>query len=331
MHPAFSVVFLTTLIGAGQGFFLALYTVQSYAAVELLPAQDARFYVLGSVISLLLLIGGLVASFFHLGHPERAWRSATRWRTSWLSREVIVLPAMMGAVLVYGLVHWLGWDLSIVGITTHVPGDLTLIIGAGGVLSAFALFLCTGMIYACIKFLQEWSTWLTVVNYTLFGAASGFLLATAYAAFMAPVLVNFYAAWTVIITAAVLITRIASLIRNARLKPKSTLQTAIGVRHQQIRQESQGFMGGSFNTREFFHGVKPLIFKSIKWLFLLLVFPLPMLLLWAGLSLHAHGLEESSLVFTTAFGVQYLGLLAERWLFFAQANHPQNLYYQTVS
>ncbi|MBU3740241.1 MAG: DMSO reductase, partial [Rhodoferax sp.] len=29
--------------------------------------------------------------------------------------------------------------------------------------------------------------------------------------------------------------------------------------------------------------------------------------------------------------VQAPGLLAERWLFFAQARHPQNLYYQTVS
>ena len=331
MHPAFSVVFLTTLIGAAQGLFLALYTAQSYAAVELLPAQDARFYVLGSLIALALLIGGLVASFFHLGHPERAWRSAARWRTSWLSREVIVLPALMGAVFAYGLVHWLGWDLGIFGIKTNLPGDLTLILGAGGVLFAFALFLCTGMIYACIKFLQEWATWLTVVNYTLFGAASGFLLATAYAAYMAPGLVKFYAAWTVIITVAVFVTRIASLIRNARLKPKSTVQTAIGVRHQRIAQKSQGFMGGSFNTREFFHGVKPVLFKSIKWVFLVLVFPLPMFLLWAGLSLHAHGLEQDATVFSAAFGVQYLGLLAERWFFFAKANHPQNLYYQTVS
>jgi len=331
MHPAFSVVFLTTLIGAGQGLFLALYTAQSYAAVKLLTTQDSRFYVWGSAIAVALLVGGLIASFFHLGHPERAWRSATRWRTSWLSREVIVLPATMGAVLVYGLVHWLGWDLNIVGIKTQVPGDLTLIIGAGGSLFAFALFLCTGMIYACIKFLQEWATWLTVVNYTLFGAASGFLLATAYAAYMAPELVNFYAAWTAIITATVFITRVASLIRNARLKPKSTLQTAIGVRHQRISQKSQGFMGGSFNTREFFHGVKPLLFKSIKWVFLVLVFPVPMLLLWIGLSLHAGDPEQGAAVLSVAFGVQYIGLLAERWFFFAQSNHPQNLYYQTVS
>jgi DMSO reductase anchor subunit len=32
-----------------------------------------------------------------------------------------------------------------------------------------------------------------------------------------------------------------------------------------------------------------------------------------------------------AFLVQYLGLLAERWFFFAQANHPQNLYYQSIA
>ena len=32
-----------------------------------------------------------------------------------------------------------------------------------------------------------------------------------------------------------------------------------------------------------------------------------------------------------AFAVQYAGLLAERWFFFAQARHPQNLYYQAVS
>lgn len=331
MHPAFSVIFLTTLIGAAQGLFLALYTVQSYAAVELLPAQDADFYVYGSAIALTLLIAGLVASFFHLGHPERAWRSATRWRTSWLSREVIVLPAMIGAVFVYGLVHQMGWDLTLIGIKTPIPGDLSLVIGAGGVLIAFALFLCTGMIYACIKFLQEWATWLTVVNYTLFGAASGFLLATAYAAYSAPQLVNFYAGWTVIITAVVFITRIASLIRNARLKPKSTIQTAIGVRHSRVQQKSQGFMGGSFNTREFFHGVRPLFFKSIKWIFLVLVFPLPLFLLWAGLSLHTHGLEQGAVVLTAAFAIQYLGLLAERWFFFAQSNHPQNLYYQTIS
>jgi len=29
--------------------------------------------------------------------------------------------------------------------------------------------------------------------------------------------------------------------------------------------------------------------------------------------------------------VQFAGLLAERWYFFAEARHPQNLYYQAIS
>ncbi len=83
-------------------------------------------------------------------------------------------------------------------------------------------------------------------------------------------------------------------------------------------------MGGSFNTREFFHGKSAAFLKSIKWIFLVLVFPVPVLLLMLGLS--------SAAVATLAlsFVVQYIGLLAERWFFFAQANHPQNLYYQTI-
>lgn len=325
MQPAFSVIFLTTLIGAGQGLFLALYTAQVYSTVELLPVPPSRFYAQGSAIALALLISGLVASFFHLGHPERAWRSAARWRTSWLSREVIVLPALMAAVVAYGLVHHLNLQLKDFGFATIVDGDLALVVGGVAVALAFLLFLCTGMIYACIKFLQEWATWLTVVNYTLFGLASGFLLATAYAADQAPALIYFYGTWTVIITLAVWVTRVASLIRNRRLRHKSTIQTAIGVRHARIVQKSQGFMGGSFNTRDFFHGAAPRLFRSIKWVFLLLVFPVPLMLLF-------YGMTDRSIVWLfAAFAIQYLGLLAERWFFFAQANHPQNLYYQTIS
>lgn len=324
MHPAFSVIFLTTLIGVGQGLFLALYTGESYAVVELLPAQNQDFYVWGSVIAVAFLIGGLISSVFHLGHPERAWRAATRWRTSWLSREVIVLPIVIGAIAVYGLVHWLGWDLKTFGIETNVRGDLTLLIGAFGVVATFALFLCTGMIYACIKFLQEWATPLTVINYTLLGVASGFTLATAFAAFTAPGLVNFYGGWAIIITLAALVTRGASLIRNARIKAKSSLKTAIGVRDNRIKQRSMGFMGGSFNTREFFHGASLALMKSIKWIFLVLVFAVPVTLLSIGIS------QDSTAMLIAAFVVQYLGLVAERWFFFAQANHPQNLYYQTV-
>jgi hypothetical protein len=40
---------------------------------------------------------------------------------------------------------------------------------------------------------------------------------------------------------------------------------------------------------------------------------------------------EPSGLWMLACAVQAPGLLAERWFFFAQARHPQNLYYQVVS
>ena len=328
MHPAFSVIFLTTLIGAGQGLFLALYTGQVYTLFHVLSVQgDSDFYAWGSVIALVFLVGGLVASFFHLGHPERAWRSAAQWRTSWLSREVLVLPAFMGCVLLYGAAHWFGWNKPLFTLGETLQVDFIMAVGALGTLLCFALFISTGMIYACLRFLQEWHSPLTVINFILLGGASGFTLATGYAALAAPGLVGFYGKWALIITLLAFVSRLASLVRNCKLKakPKSTLQSAIGIRHNQIAQKAQGAMGGSFNTREYFHG-KPLsLLRSVKWLFVVLVFALPLPLLAAGLTSGSAG------ALLLAFMVQYAGLIAERWFFFAQANHPQNLYYQVIS
>ena len=326
MRPDFSVLFLTTLIGVGQGLFLALFTVQLYVLAGLLPSPDGHlFYAHGSLIALVFLVCGLIASFFHLGRPERAWRAAAKWRTSWLSREVIVLPAFMGVVFLYGAAHLAGWKPELMRLPSGSAIDATVVLGVVGTLLAFALFLCTAMIYACLPFLREWASPLTVVNYTLLGGASGFTLAAAFAAGVAPELTPFLAGWAFVLTLLGAASRIASLIRNRRLKPKSTLQTAIGIKHPRIVQKSMGFMGGSFNTREFFHGRSGAALRSVKWVFLLAAFAIPLALLALG------GSGASAPALAAAFVVQYLGLIAERWFFFAQANHPQNLYYQAVA
>jgi DMSO reductase anchor subunit len=126
-------------------------------------------------------------------------------------------------------------------------------LGVAGTVLAFALFVCTGMIYACLRFLQEWHTPLTVINYILLGGASGFVLACRAGGVAAPEVTGFLAGWAMILTRWPSSAG-ASLLRNARLRPKSTLRTAIGIKHPRIVQKAQGAMGGSFNTREFFHG-----------------------------------------------------------------------------
>lgn len=284
--------------------------------------QSDPFYGYGSALALSLLVGGLIASFFHLGRPERAWRSATQWRTSWLSREVIVLPAFMGLVFLFGISHLTGYRPAIVTLPGGLIIDLSFILGFVGTMLAFALFVCTAMIYACLRFLREWHSPLTVVNYILMGGASGFTLAAFYAALAAPSQTNFFVSWAIIITFLAFAGRSASLARNARLKPKSTIQTAIGMKHPYIVQRSMGSMGGSFNTREFFHGKSEAFLRTIKPAFLIFAFVAPLMLL--------APFTSSPVLLGIAFLLQYLGLLAERWFFFAQANHPQNLYYQTI-
>ena len=176
MHPAFSVILLTTLTGVGQGLFLALYAAEIGSALDALPPQSHTFFAYGAIIAAAFLVAGLLASFFHLGRPERAWRAAACWKTSWLSREVIALPLFIVTTIAYGAMHYSGYGG-------------TLVAGMVGVFVCIALFVCTAMIYACIRFLQEWATPLTVVNFTVLGCASGCTFAAAYAIVAAPALV----------------------------------------------------------------------------------------------------------------------------------------------
>jgi DMSO reductase anchor subunit len=303
VKPAWSVILFTTLAGAGQGLFLALFAAGAAAPKE--------FLVAGSAASVLLLGLGLVASFFHLGHPERAWRAAAMWRTSWLSREVIVLPAFIGLVFLHGVLAWNG---------SRTEASM---VGGLGVAACIALFVCTGMIYACLPFLQEWRTPLTVINFMCLGCASGLTAAAALSGWLAPTLTRSYAAAALAVGAAAYLVRIGMLLRNARLRPKSTLSTATGIKAGRIVQIAQGSMGGSFNTREFFHGRGREVVRLVRWLLLALVFPVP-----AAIMLY---LPHAFWVLPAALAVQFAGLLAERWYFFAEAKHPQNLYYQAIA
>jgi sulfite dehydrogenase (quinone) subunit SoeC len=310
VHPAFSVILFTTLAGAAQGLVVAL------AVAGLAGAALPRAFVLASLgVAFVVLVLGLVASMFHLGRPEKAWRAVLMWRTSWLSREVIVLPAFIAVVALWLLLAWTGAS----------QGLVPLLMIAALVLSAL-LWVCTAMIYACLKFIQEWAHPLTLVNYVLLGLASGLLLAAALGSLTGAGAFALAAAqWGLGFTVLGAITRIASLVRNAGIRHASTLQSATGIRGDNLRQTSMGMSAGAFNTREFFHG-KPLwLVKRIKHAFLVLAFVVPVLLLALALSTGA------SAWLLLAFIVQYVGLIAERWFFFAQARHPQNLYYQVVS
>ena len=304
MHPAFSVILFTTLAGAAQGLVVAL------AAAGLAGATLPRGFTLTALaVALVLLLAGLAASTFHLGRPERAWRAATMWRTSWLSREVIVLPAFIGVTGLWLLAEWQG-----------AGGGLLTLLRLAAIALALLLWLCTAMIYACLKFIQEWAHPLTLVNYTLLGLASGLGLAAALAALTgAAAFVGAATGWALAATLAAAVFRVASLMRNARIKPTSTLASATGIRGPNLRQTSMGMSAGAFNTREFFHG-KPMWFvRRARLATLLLAFAAPALLLALALT------SGAAIELVASVAVHTVVLLAERWLFLEQERHPHNL------
>ena len=310
MNPAFSVVAFTTLAGAAQGLIVAL-ALAVLGGVPMTPA----FLAFGLVAAFVLLCAGLAASFLHLGRPARAWRAAAMWRTSWLSREVIVLPALITLVALW----WLAIEAA-------PPVLARLVLPLAAIAVAALLWYCTAMIYACLRFIEEWAQPLTLVNFVLIGLSSGFVLASALAASAGESeLLRASAPAALVFTVAACLARMLSLRRNAELKHRSTLQSATGIRSPKLVQKSMGMSAGSFNTREFFHGRTLALLKNVRRVFLLGGFVLPALLVLAALL----GAPES--LWWLAVASQTIGLPAERWFFFAQAKHPQNLYYQVVS
>ena len=307
MHPAFSILFFTTLAGAAQGLVVLLAFAVLFG-VKLSPG----FVPMALVVAELLLVAGLAASFLHLGRKMRAWRAVLMWRTSWMSREVIVLPAFIALVALWWLALRMGYRAA------WLP--VLLIVGA------VALWYCTAMIYACIRFIEEWAHPLTIVNFTLIGLSSGLILGCALASLRNDVaLAQAASPWALLVTLMAWASRALSLRRNAQLRHKSSLQSATGIAGSQLLQKSMGMSAGAFNTREFFHGAKQLTLSNVKRSFVLLTFVFPCLLLAWGIA------SQTTLPLLLAALVQAPGLIAERWFFFAQAKHPQNLYYQVVS
>jgi DMSO reductase anchor subunit len=167
MNPAPSIVFFTTASGAGYGLLFWLGLLRPLGLVPQSPSFG--LVVLG--LALALITAGLLSSLAHLGRPERAWRALSQWRSSWLSREGVAALVTYAPALLFGLALTQGWRFE-----AHLFG---LIAAAGAVVTTW----CTGMIYASLKTVRQWSHRLVPWGYLLFGAFCGAAALAAVAAF----------------------------------------------------------------------------------------------------------------------------------------------------
>ena len=300
MHPAVSVIFFTVTSGAGFGmiFLLGLgFPVDASAAWV--------FFV--GLVGGGLAVAGLLASTFHLGHPERAWRALSQWRSSWLSREGI---AAIATLVLFGL-YVLVW------MTTGSRYELLGMVAAAG--AAITVF-TTSMIYAQLKTVPQWNSRLTPLVYGAFALGSGWLLASALGTHETPehwgialVVLAWGAKWLWWARAG-----------RARLADAgSTPETATGLGFiGKVRLLERPHTGENYLTREMVHRIGRKHAARLRMLALVFGAVLPVLIL------AIVGLSGAPALFNLLAAVSMIGgLLAERWLFFAEAEHAVSLYY----
>jgi DMSO reductase anchor subunit len=309
MHPAPSIIIFTTLSGLGYGL----------AAVLGLGLLDPSltFTKIAHVLALLMIAIGLFSSTLHLGNPQRAWRALTQWQSSWLSREGVM------ALLTFVPLLWSAWASVIESRYIALPGLL------GTVLASLTVY-CTAMIYASLKSVQAWHTPLTPLCYLLFAVSGGSLLG-AFFATAGGGLVLLLLVMALVFTIAAWAAKIAWRRNVDELAPLSTPESATGLGTiGRVRLFERPHMTENYLTREMGFCVARRHAGKLRRLSLLLGGLLPAALVFLLLVAAIAGANGGlAMVLTMALAIisHVVGMLAERWLFFAEARHAVMNYY----
>lgn len=308
MHPAYSVIVFTCASGAGFGMLAWL----AFSVLTSPPASSPGFYCAAFGMAFALAVAGLLTSTLHLGRPTRAWRAFSQWRTSWLSREGVAAVAALGS----------GALLALAAIF-DVPFLLQAVLAVPALVFALATVWCTGMIYESLPTIRAWHHWLTTEIYLILALASGALLVTALLAafgWMPP-----GAAWTTIVLLALAAAMKMFYWWSIDRAPRTlTAGAATGLgRFGAVRPLLEAHTQSNFVMREMGYQVARRHADKLRVLALLLAFATPIAMLLLALAAPATAVPFTLLA-TVAMTV---GLLVERWLFFAEAQHVVTLFY----
>ena len=288
MHPAPSIIIFTAL--SGLGFGLLFWLGIGIPDVSGWNAFAIYFIAFTSAVT------GLVASSFHLGNPQRAWRAFTQWRSSWLSREGWLAVLALMVMGIYGLgVIFFEFSLSLIGF-------------AGSVISLVTVF-ATSMIYAQMKTVPRWNHWTTCALFLALAISGGAIL-TGQAKTAAALLIL-----------AGVIQVIVWLTGDARFDERgSTIETATQLGHiGKVRLFEPPHTGSNYLLKEMVYEVGRKHAGKLRMWSIILMCIIPALILLV--------LPVNLFVGVIAMLLHLAGVFASRWLFFAEAEHVVGLYY----
>src|SRR3954471_17593603 len=310
MHPAYSVIFFTSASGGG---YLLLALLGLFGALGILPA-DPVLGVVGFGLGFVAVTAGLLSSTFHLGHPERAWRAFSQWRSSWLSREgVLSVATFVPAGLL--AICWVFLE--------RIPALLAILT----IVLAIATVSATAMIYASLKPVQRWANGYVLPNYLLLGLASGAL----WLALITAIILPAYYSTIILDWAAIIGLGVATLGKLAywrfidRSRSVATPESATGLGAiGKVRLFAAPHTEENYLLKEMGYKVARKHALKLRLIALGLGFTAPAILVF--LASLVTGWAAVALLLLATIG-NAVGTLTERWLFFAEARHTVTLYY----
>jgi DMSO reductase anchor subunit len=311
MHPAYSVIVFTVASGAGYGLLFAT------AVATLAGLAPTGSWLTIAAIALALALAGIggAASFLHLGHPERAWRALSQWRSSWLSREAVLALAAVPVALGFAAAG----TIAGAGAALWQPA---FAVGAAAV--AVATVIATSKIYATLRAVPAWhNPWVTP-GYLACAGLSGVLLLQGLVAIVGQAAGALAATSTAAAVVAGAI-KLAYWRSIDRAPPAATAESATGLgRFGTVKLLDPPHTSSNFLLNEMGYRVARRHARRLRAVAAVAAFLVPGLL-----SLALVGLDGAWAVAGASLAVAgaTLGLLVERWLFFAEAKHTVTLYY----
>jgi len=313
MHPAKSVIFFTTASGAGYGLLVWLAVL---AAMGLLPA-GMLFGFIAFGLGLGLVAAGLLSSTFHLGHPERAWRAFSQWRSSWLSREGV---SAVLAFIPLGLFA-LTWIFGL------APAGTAAMIGLVGAAMSLLTVYTTSMIYGSLRTIPAWHNGWTVAGYLVLGPMNGSVIL----AFLLALFGFVEPAQTMTVIAAVMLAigLVVKLLywQHIHSAPAvSTAGTATGLGHLgKVELTASPHDQDNYLLREMGFRIARKHAAKLRRIAAVLGFVVPLACLL--LTMVVSGALAQVLLLLLGVVSCQIGVTTERWLFFAEAKHAVTLLY----
>jgi len=288
MHPAPSVIIFTVLSGLGLGML-------AFLGIGVLDVQGVAAF-MPFAIAFTFTITGLIASTFHLGNPQRAWRAFSQWKTSWLSREAWLSAATLSVMGIFAI------NNIFRGITISVLGWL----GAG---LAMATVVSTAMIYTQLKTVPRWNHWITPIHMLTLSLAGG------------AILMQHTSAALVLLTCAGLAQLAHWRIGDRQFAARGhSMETATGLGDRgSVRMFEPPHTGSNYLLKEMVYVVGRRHALKLRCIAFVTIVLLPFLIVLA--------LPGGTLTTCFAITIFGLGTFTSRWLFFAEAEHVVALYY----